>query len=672
MSGSSNLQIDVACDPSVPIQSSQSECDCGVRRGGRQEPWLRCLPSTCRVTRVSSLNVLSYICPNPWAFSQDVVLLTFTLHTKMTAPRHEFLSFGSDEDSNSSPIQSHLDTLFAEFTRTRRRLSPPRSPTSELRHSPSLRVPERAIPKEEPKVDLRALDYVSDYDSHLMCPICHVPFVEPIVLDCDHTFCTACFEEYRDGADHSARSQCPTCRAYLLARPQKASRLIVNMCNDLKVRCPNEDCDEIVPRGYIEPHATRDCPEWRLDCPDINCRKMVKRKNFVPDQCIHSSHIECDCGAVIELGRGEWLKHKDEDCPTTGIKCDLCDERISVKDYLAGRNAHVCRVEAVTQQCPGAEYGCIDDLTDIDTDSHVKACPLARLAPTLKKQSEFLKSLNEQLTLSKVRNEVLETGLDKINNLIHDRILYTPPTDHLDLDPDTDVEEIPRQPSPPAGPSTHLSLPAHLRPLTPTNSDLLSLHSTLQDNIGHLSSQVVTLQNALAELDARTSMTMMNETLRLKEDLAHQSAGLFSTRAQVQWLLNRERERMVHGQQMHHHQQMQAQQRGRAGQPSTNQDGAGAPGPAPGTSPGTATTGLGAGMSSARTSISTDNGGAGEGVSLASSSNAAAEGSTGTGARSPPLRSTTLPMPIPGSMASPRVRPQMRRLSGGSQERVKL
>ena len=148
-------------------------------------------------------------------------------------------------------------------------------------------------------------------------------------------------------------------RAYLLARPQKASRLIVNMCNDLKVRCPNEDCDELVPRGYIEQHASKDCPEWRLDCPDPNCRKVVKRKNLVPDQCIHSSHIECDCGAVIELGRGEWLKHKDEDCPTTGVKCDLCDERISVKDYLAGRKTLMfAGLKLSLSNVPGAEYGC--------------------------------------------------------------------------------------------------------------------------------------------------------------------------------------------------------------------------------------------------------------------------------------------------------------------------
>lgn len=646
----------------------------------------------------------------------------------MAAPRRDFLSLNrdnaSDDDATPGPIQAHLDTLFAEFTRTRRSLSPLNRvrlgyPDENL-HSMS------EDEEETTKVDLRALDYVSEYDSHLMCPICHVPFVDPVVLDCDHTFCTACFKEYRTGASHSERSQCPTCRAYLLSRPHKASRLISNMCHDLKVRCPNDDCLVVLARGVVEQHVSRQCPQSKLECPDLKCNKMVKRKNFVPNQCIHSSHIECDCGAVIELGRGEWLKHKDENCPNTTVKCDRCNERISAKDYLAGQKAHVCQTDSTAQECPGAEYGCTDDLTNIDIGSHVKSCPLARLAPTLKKQSELIQSMNDQLTMAKVRNEVLETGIDKINILINERVLPnlidTPLPEGFD-DDNEDVEEIPRQPpSPPPGPATSLSLPAHLRPLTPTESDLLSLHSNLQDNISNLNNQVAALQTSLSELDARTSMTMMNETLRLKEDLAHQSAGLFSTRAQVQWLLQRERERMVHGQHMHHQQmqmRQQQEQRGRQGQPDGLE---GAHAPAAGTSPGTTSN---AGMStSARSSVSTDVGGE-HGVTLPSSGiSAAAFNASGFSAtpnlnagssfggegtphahtqthagpsnaaaasanpgintpggvnipRSPPTRTSTLPMPIPGmgpgtGHASPRVRPQIRRLSGGSQERVKL
>jgi hypothetical protein len=461
---------------------------------------------------------------------------------------------GQAHQAERSPIQPHLDTLFAEFTRSRSRRSPSPSlaaSSRRLRTSIHLREP----PQVKSEVDLRALDYVSDYDSHLMCPICHVPFVDPMVLDCDHTFCAVCFDEYCQGADNSPRDQCPTCRAYLLARPRKASRLITNMCNDIKVRCPNEDCDTIHARGCIEQHVTKDCPDFLMSCPGKNCDKKVKRKNHVPDQCIHTSHIECDCGAVIELGRGEWLKHKDEDCPNTGMKCETCSERITVKDYLAGHANHVCGSETTTLHCPGHEYGCDQDViysTDEELQFHTLTCPIARMAPHLKKQTQLIQSLNDQLSLAKVRNEVLETGLDKINDLVNTRVLPSLPIHSRASSPSPSslsIEDIPR-----GHPPASLTLPAHLRPLTPnpphaanqqySELDILNLHTHLSDSITNLSTQMLTLENNLADMDARISMMVLNETFRIKEDLAQQGAGLFSTRAQVQWLLNRERERM--------------------------------------------------------------------------------------------------------------------------------
>lgn len=563
----------------------------------------------------------------------------------MTNPRPDFLSLQpgafAPDDADQSPIQQHLDTLYAEFTQPR--------------FSASIRRPRTSILVQdahavESEVDLRALDYVSEYDAHLMCPICHVPFVDPVVLDCDHTFCNLCFDEYREGAENSPRTQCPTCRAYLLARPHKASRLIVNMCNDIKVRCPNEDCDAVHVRGCVEQHATKECQEYQMDCPGSDCDKKVKRKNFVSDTCIHSSHIECDCGAVIELGRGEWLRHKDEDCPTTGVKCDYCSMRIPVKDYLAGRSTHDCSAESTRIRCPGYDYGCTEGtifVTQEDLEYHSQACPLARLAPTLKKQSELLQSLTDQLTLTKVRNEVLETSLDKITDLLNTRVLPSLPShphsrSASPAPSSLSIEEIPRHTE--ASHPHPLSLPAHLRPLTPNPQtqhsninelDILNLHTHLSDSITNLSTQLLTIQNNLADLDARQSMMVMNETLRLKEDLAQQGAGLFSTRAQVQWLLNRERERM---QQMAAHAAASQQQQQAAGAtPTPGHSGAMEPRP-PGLARGRSSNiGFGEGSSSTRSSFSNGTN-TSEGVSV-----------------------------------SPRVAPRAggRRLSG-SQERVKL
>lgn len=531
----------------------------------------------------------------------------------------------SDYGSLPSPIQSQFNTLFAEFSRSRPRVSPPRSPSV---------LPHRAVRsglEDKPcsRIDVRALDYISDYDSHLMCPICHVPFLDPVVLECDHTFCHSCLAEYREGGPDGLRSQCPSCRTFLLSGPRKASRLIVNMCNEIKVRCPNEDCEEVLPRGIVERHATRECPHERLPCPSRDCGKLVKRRNYVPEQCIHSSHIECDCGAVIELGKGEWLRHKDEDCPNTGVTCKQCGQRVSAKDYLAGTSGHICNTHA-ENTCPGRPLGCTDEFKPEELESHVMSCPLARLAPYLQKQSQLLHSLQEQLTLAKVRNEVLETGFDKINDIVNDRILpFIAHSDHSPPGDASDIEEIERDHIPSAISHRDLLMPAHLRALTPspdpdastisqTQQHLLALHESLRGTVSNLENDIAALSGTIADVDTRTSVQIMNETLRIREDLAHNNAALFSIRSQVQWLLNRERL----GQQQ---QAMGLRGRTPSAQP-----------PAP------------TQAQSTRSSVSEGTDNSGQASSLDHHSS-------------------------PGNLASsPNFRPHMRRPSGGSQERVKL
>lgn len=422
----------------------------------------------------------------------------------------EYFSLGPqqfDRDSETSPF----NTLWTEFARSHPRLSPPRTPVRPTtRHSTSIEDASRQA------VDLRALECVNEFDSNLMCPICHVPFVEPVVLDCDHTFCADCFDEYRNGGSSTDRSRCPSCRSYHLGGSRKASRLIKNMCSDIQVYCPNEGCGSAMARGCVIQHVTKECLEHHLPCPDNSCDKQTKRKNFVPEQCIHSSHIECECGASVRLGRGEWIKHKDSDCPLT----------------LNSEAAEALSFKPLDSQprCPGSDYGCIDEV-DIDTlDAHALTCPLARLAPHLKKQSLLLTSLQEQLTMAKIRNEVLETGFDRLNDLITNTI--QPKLNHLDNDSASvsSIEEIPRDLSTLPGrlPDTE-SLTAHR-----LDMNVFPRLESLETHLGSLETQ-------LTDLDARSSMALMNETLRIREELAHINGAMYSTRAQVQWLLNRER-----------------------------------------------------------------------------------------------------------------------------------
>ncbi|KAL4946347.1 hypothetical protein BDV06DRAFT_136666 [Aspergillus oleicola] len=60
---------------------------------------------------------------------------------------------------------------------------------------------------------------------------------------------------------------------------------------------------------------------------------------------------------------------------------------------------------------------------------------------------------------------------------------------------------------------------------------LLSLHESLREEVAQLS-------HAISDLDARASMALMNETLRLKEEMTLTGAAVNSVRMQVQWLMN--------------------------------------------------------------------------------------------------------------------------------------
>jgi hypothetical protein len=119
--------------------------------------------------------------------------------------------------------------------------------------------------------------------------------------------------------------------------------MLVDVCNDIKLHCPDEHCDTVHPRDCIKQHATKDCQDYLVNCAGADCEKKVKRENKVSTRWIYSSHIEHDSGAVIELGRREWLKHEAEDCPNAGANCYLRLLRAHLgQGHRAGRNAHIC------------------------------------------------------------------------------------------------------------------------------------------------------------------------------------------------------------------------------------------------------------------------------------------------------------------------------------------
>lgn len=157
-------------------------------------------------------------------------------------------------------------------------------------------------------IDYTQLDYVSNYDENLMCPICHSPFLDPVVLDsCDHCFCRGCMTYAWKTAQHRPgipQGLCPTCRtpARLTSR-STSSKILVNILDELLVKCPREDqgCSAQVKRGCLDHHVNIYCDyEW-MRCPSSVCTLRIRRKDLTQGVCSHHEVSCLDCRQTTSL-----------------------------------------------------------------------------------------------------------------------------------------------------------------------------------------------------------------------------------------------------------------------------------------------------------------------------------------------------------------------------------
>ncbi|KAJ5371084.1 uncharacterized protein N7496_007176 [Penicillium cataractarum] len=373
-------------------------------------------------------------------------------------------------------------------------------------------------------VDLRALDIVSSYDSHLMCPICHCPFVQPVRLQCDHVFCQKCLGSaittFRS-AD-SDEFPCPSCRTPTTRISTNVPRLLVNMCDEIQVRCPlaGEGCNEIVPRGHVQSHVEKYCGYRLVSCPDESCGKKTRKKDLQPEErCMHSY---CRCERCNEdVMEQDFAEHDRELCPSLEATCDDCGNIVPRRSL----KKHVETCPDVVSACAASQYGCSVKVRRADIAMHEQQCPLVSIGPYLEAQNTRLNSLELTMRHLQQRNEIFEDGMAKIKSTLvessrvsgSDRNGGRSATNgDRDRQSRNDADES-------ADPANSFS--SH------TTQYLLSLHESLREEVTQMS-------HALTDLDARASMTIMNECLRIKEDMAHTNAALNSVRMQVQWLMN--------------------------------------------------------------------------------------------------------------------------------------
>jgi len=173
-------------------------------------------------------------------------------------------------------------------------------------------------PRSKESVDLRLLDYVSDFDRNLMCPICCCPLIQPVRLDCDHTFCQHCLRRALQAQADDKRS-CPTCRKFTKETDAlPVPRFLVHMIDELIVKCPKytDGCEARLKRGDVEDHVTLYCEHAEVACPSIMCALTISRKDY-RKECLH-------CIVACGNCQMQLMERELQVCSHVTMRLDIC------------------------------------------------------------------------------------------------------------------------------------------------------------------------------------------------------------------------------------------------------------------------------------------------------------------------------------------------------------
>ena len=224
-------------------------------------------------------------------------------------------------------------------------------------------------------------------------------------------------------------------------------------------------------------------------------------------------------------------EHVKELCSSLKTTCPDCQTTV----FRKALREHLDTCPEAILYCAASKYGCPIRAKRADLVTHEQACPLVTMGPYFEAQNSRLDSLESTIRHLKQRNEIFEDGLANIRSCLVDASRAAPNLRSEQPQPQTNPAA---SPSIPDAPQNTLHHPASETPSTPTSSSnattttyLLALHESLREEVGQLS-------HAITDLDARASMAIMNECLRIKEDMAHTNAAVTSVRMQVQWLMN--------------------------------------------------------------------------------------------------------------------------------------
>ncbi|ORX82070.1 hypothetical protein BCR32DRAFT_292899 [Anaeromyces robustus] len=194
--------------------------------------------------------------------------------------------------------------------------------------------------------------YVNPVNVNLLCPICRLPLLNPIATSCGHTFCEECILSSLE-----ISNKCPYDRKDIKKEDfKKVDRLILNILNELEIYCPNKvnGCPFICQRQYLYQHY-HECEYEFVDCPNKKCNKKVIKKDL-------EEHIN--------------------ECDFKEIECEFCKEMYYRKDKMNHiknckefENSEITSKEDMVIECKYKNFGCSWKDKFKNLEEHEKTCP---------------------------------------------------------------------------------------------------------------------------------------------------------------------------------------------------------------------------------------------------------------------------------------------------------
>ncbi|KAK4451828.1 TNF receptor-associated factor 6 [Podospora aff. communis PSN243] len=417
--------------------------------------------------------------------------------------RHRLYPEPPDSPPPRAPTAPPAATTESSRATTPNPSRPPSRPSSAGRASP-ISCSDRSclLP-----INYQDLQYDSEVDKSLECPICRTPFYLPLTTKpCGHTFCAACLDRALE-----IQPVCPIDRQPLDAtRDLCHTRVLLDQLDRLRVKCPNRGCDQVCSRELLAVHYERHCEYTLVHCPAPECDLRVARVDARAEKgCLHT-YTACQyCDKSVMVAALE--EHYDADCGGHTAKCAHCNA-IVIRHRMDKHIAKDCLRTVV--ECKWRPFGCSEWAPREEIEKHEQGhCVYQAIGRLVRDRMDDRMMINE-----------LKDRLSSVDERLHKAEKEKRRNHAAPFVPDLDLNDSPR-----AAPSYNSG--AWGSPEDYMLAQFERMESKMED-----------LRKMIMELDGHHSMRQLNDTMRLNEQIAELGSKVGVLGMHTTWLMNVQRQ----------------------------------------------------------------------------------------------------------------------------------